>query len=195
MDLTPYFSASECSPADVIAYAVRNLLAADETIQAIFGPERIEVCELLSGHDFRDMPRLQVSATAPAEQQGVGNVDIANPLAVYIRVRYEAPLWSTLVSGGASKLVWPFAVPTVETLCHHVLKVLKADKYLRCYMPNGNREQLAYEVAYSVTDAQPDVNAQGQVLFNRIIQASYRVQTVHDGADAGKIHNVAANGG
>lgn len=189
------------APEDIIAHKVRNLLAADERLLAIFGADRIETVPFLAGIDRRDYPRLYVAAFSTAEDQGVTDNDMAR-IRVYVRVAYEAKEWQPLYSGATEELVYPFGVASLATLARHVVKVLKQDPTLETEMPNGTTAGLARIALfgpYSFSTDAIDPNA-NRWAFNHDIQVEYEVRLVHsdpsnDGADAGKIHNVAANGG
>lgn len=205
MNLSPWFKpelGDVLAPEDIIAHKVRNLLAADDRLRAIFANgDRIETVPFLAGIDRRDYPRLYVAAFSATEDQGVTDNDMAK-IRVYVRVAYEAKDWQPLYGGATESLVYPFGVPSLATLARHIVKVLKQDTTLETVMPNGSTAGLARAALfgpYSFSTDAIDPNA-NRWAFNHDIQVEYDVRVIHadlanDGADAGKIHNVAANGG
>ena len=204
MNLSDYFRpelGDILAPEDIIAHKVRNLLAADERLLAIFGSDRIETVPFLAGIDRRDYPRLYVAAFSTSEEQGVTDNDTAK-VRVYVRVAYEAKDWQPLYSGASESLIYPFGVASLATLARHIVRVLKADTTLETVMPNAvtaGLANLALFGPYSFSTDAIDPNG-NRWAFNHDIQVEYAVNLIHadrdnDGADAGKIHNVAANGG
>ena len=185
------------APEDVIPHAARNLLASDERLLAIFGPEKIEVVPALGLPDHRPFPRLQISTADVSEQQGATNTDGAD-VRVIFRIRYDMKDWRPLYSGaGEGQLDWPFGTPTTATLARHILRLLKADKVLLVRFPNGTVAGLCseakfgpYNYSVDIQDATPD-----RMAFNHDIAATYTANLVHSGEHAGKFHNAAANGG
>ena len=156
MKLADYFDVTQgdlLGPADVIAYKVRDTLAADWKLCQIFGPERIEVVDRLRGSDYRDFPRLQISAFSEEQIAGATNND-TNTTRLYIRIRYHEPEWSTLAAGETESkavtvgsnvrrvLTWPYGVPSMASLEWHIFKLLKADEGLATLFPNAATEDL-----------------------------------------------------
>lgn len=195
--LSAYFDPATdvLAPEDILAHKVRNVLAANERLLAIFGPDRIETVPYLNGADLRDFPRLQVAAYTTSEVQGVTNNDSAD-IRIYVRVRYDAAEWAPLYSGETEKLSWPYGVPSMATLSRHIVNLLKAEGVFEETFPSGTAS-LANQVdfgPYSFSVDQPDPTV-GRFAFNHDVQITYKVNLVFSGTNAGKIHNAAANGG
>jgi hypothetical protein len=195
--LRNYFdpSTETLAPEDILAHKVRNVLAADEKLLAIFGPEKIETVPFLNGSDLRDFPRLQIAAYNVSEVSGVTNNDSAD-IRIYIRIRYDAAEWAPLYSGETEKLSWPYGVASMATLVRHIVRLLKAEGVFEETFPSGTAS-LANQVdfgPYQFSIDQPDPTA-GRFAFNHDIQVTYKVNLIYSGTNAGKIHNAAANGG
>jgi len=197
MNLSDYFDLSEVlAPEDILASRIRNVLAGDEKLLAIFGADSIETVPFLNGLDFREFPRLQVAAFSSAETQGVGNIDREDPMVVYIRIRYDAATWEPLESGGKVTLSWPYGVPSLATLTRHIVSVLKAESMFDETFPNATvASLLAERPTFGPFNFSQDVSVDGRLALNHDIQMNCTVRVVNNGANAGKIVNAAANGG
>ena len=212
MKLSTYFDPTLgdiLAPADILAFKVRDILAADTVLSAIFKPGAIEIVDRLRGHDYREFPRLQVSAYSSEEVAGVTNNDSAR-VRLYIRVRYEDAEWEVTYSGESESipvsgqsyrtLAWPFGVPTMASIEWRIFMALKADEGLMVVFPNDTAD-LAHLATFgpsNYSEDEPDPTT-GRIASNHTIQVEYQINAVHSdrdgGTDAGKIHNAAANGG
>ena len=200
MNLSAYFplAAYTIAPEDVLAHKVRNLLAADERLLAIFTAERIETVPALGLPDRRAGMRLMVAPGDVDEQGGPTNVDTAN-VRIILRISYQLPKdqWDPLYSGASEVLTYPFGVPTLATLVRHILRLLKQDETLLQRMPNGSTEKLTDGAIFGpFTNSQdpPDPNVESMRYYRDIV-VTYRVPLVHRGEHSGKIESVYENGG